>query len=148
MKASLIYTYKTGGIVIPNGLGISIRLQNRVGIDNTVLQVGFLFLRRIAILFLSLSGSEDSKVGDDLFGILCLAGPGLPSDQHGLVLGLGHHTLVSALGDGEQVGRDLVPPLADVQLDHTVGVDGVTLVGVDDNAEQTRVSLIRTKNII
>ena len=36
---------------------------------------------------------------------------------------------------------NLIPPLADVQLDHPVGVDGITLVGVDDNTEKTRVSL-------
>ena len=35
----------------------------------------------------------------------------------------------------------LVSPLAEVDLAHPVGVDGVTLVRVDDNAEQTRVGL-------
>ena len=37
--------------------------------------------------------------------------------------------------------RDLVPPLTDVELDHTVGVDGVPLVRVDDHTEQARVGL-------
>ena len=39
------------------------------------------------------------------------------------------------------MGRDFIPTLANVHLDHTVGVDGVPLVGVDDNTEETRVSL-------
>ena len=35
----------------------------------------------------------------------------------------------------------LVPPLAQVDLAHPVGVDGVALVGVDDNHEQTGVGV-------
>ena len=141
MKASLIYTYKTGGIVIPNGLGISIRLQNRVGIDNTVLQVGFLLSLGLSSLLLNLGGSEDGEVRDDFLGVLSLTGARLSSDQHGLVPGLVHHALVGALGYGKEVRGDLIPPLADVELDHAVGVDGVTLVRVDDDAEQTGVGL-------
>ena len=49
--------------------------------------------------------------------------------------------LVGAVRDGEKMRWDLVTPLAQVHLDHGVGVDGVTLVRVDDNAEQTRVGL-------
>ena len=39
------------------------------------------------------------------------------------------------------MGWDLVPPLAQVHLDNSLGVDGVTLVGVDDNTEETRVGV-------
>ena len=54
---------------------------------------------------------------------------------------VGHHLLVSTVRDGKQVRGNLIPPLADVELDNPVGVDGITLVGVDDNAEKTGVSL-------
>ena len=37
--------------------------------------------------------------------------------------------------------RNLITPFTNVDLDNTIGVDWITLVGVDDNAEQSRVSL-------
>ena len=100
-------TYKTRRIVIPNGLGISVRLQNWIGVDNTVLQVGLFLLRRVSILLLGLDCSEDGKVGDDLFGVLGLSGTGLASDQHGLILGVVHHLLVGTVGSSEEVRRHL-----------------------------------------
>ena len=51
------------------------------------------------------------------------------------------HVPVGSLGDGPQMGWDLIPPLAQVHLDHSLGVDGVPLVGVDDNTEETRVGV-------
>ena len=36
---------------------------------------------------------------------------------------------------------DLVPPLADVELHHPGGVDGVALVRVDHHTEEARVGL-------
>ena len=48
-------------------------------------------------------------------------------DEDGLVLAPGHHALEGALGDGEDVGRYLVPPLADVDLHGPLGVDGKPL---------------------
>ena len=53
----------------------------------------------------------------------------------------GQHVHVGAVRDAEDVGWHFVTPLADVHLDHTVGVDGVPLVRVDGHAEETRVSL-------
>ena len=49
--------------------------------------------------------------------------------------------LVGTVGDGKEVGRHLVPPLADVHAHHAVGVDRVPLVRVDHHAEQARVRL-------
>ena len=144
----MLYTYKTGRIVIPDRLGIAVGLQDRVGLHNPVLQVGLLLLGRSAVLLRLLVGAEDGKVGDDLLGVLCLAGPGLPGDEHGLILGVGGHLLVGAVGDGKEVGRDLVPPLPDVHPHHPVGVDGVALVGVDHHAEQAGVGLYYTKRRI
>ena len=53
------------------------------------------------------AGADEGEVGDDLLGVLGLAGAGLAGDQHGLVLALVHHLLVGAVGDGEEVGRHL-----------------------------------------
>ena len=63
------------------------------------------------------------------------------SNQHGLILGICHHLLVGTIRDGKQMGGHLIPPLANVHLDHPVAVDGITLVGVDHNAEEARVGL-------
>jgi hypothetical protein len=109
-------------------------------LHNSVLQIGLLLLWPSVLLCLLVS-AEDGKVGDDLLGVLRLAGPGLAGDEHGLVLGVRHHLLVGAVRDGKEVGRDLVPPLADVHPHHPVGVDGVPLVRVDNHAEQARVGL-------
>ena len=55
-------TYESGGVVIPDGLGVAVRLQNGVGVDDTILQVGFLLLLHLASFLLRLGGSEDGKV--------------------------------------------------------------------------------------
>ena len=52
-----------------------------------------------------------------------------------------HHLLVRPVRDGEEMGRHLVPPLADVHLDDRVGVDRVAPVRVDHHAEQARVGV-------
>jgi len=49
--------------------------------------------------------------------------------------------LVSSVSDGEDVRRDFVTPPAVVDLHGAGGVDGVTLVGVDSDAEETGVGL-------
>jgi len=49
--------------------------------------------------------------------------------------------VVGALSNGEDVRRDLIPPLAAVQLHGPRGVDGEPLVRVHGNTEQTGVGL-------
>ena len=49
--------------------------------------------------------------------------------------------LVGAIRDGEKMRWDFITPLAQVHLDHGVGVDGVADVGVDDHAEEAGVGL-------
>ena len=48
-------------------------------------------------------------------------------DENGLVLAPDHHALESSLGDGEDVGRHLVPPFTDVDLHRPLSVDGEPL---------------------
>ena len=52
------------------------------------------------------------------------------------------HALVGSVGDGENVRRQLVPPLVDVHPDGRLGVDGKAAVGVHGHAEQAGVGLI------
>ena len=115
------------GVVVPDCLGIAIRLEDWVGVDDPVLQVGLLLRWRLAVLLLlALRGSEDGKVGDDLFGVLRFSGPRLTGDlekdlyqkakmiifkrtthQHRLILGVVHHLGVGAVTSSEQVRRHL-----------------------------------------
>ena len=53
--------------------------------------------------------------------------------------------MVGSLGDGEDVGRDLVPPLEPVEADGALRVDGEALVGVHGDAEEAGVGLEREK---
>jgi hypothetical protein len=51
------------------------------------------------------------------------------------------HGVVGALSDGEDVGRDLIPPLAAVNSHSPVGVDREPLVRVHGNTEEAGVGL-------
>lgn len=51
------------------------------------------------------------------------------------------HASVCRLWDGVDVGGHLVPLLASVHLDDVLRIDGQVLVGVYDDAEETRVCL-------
>jgi len=126
---------KTGGVVIPGSLGITIGLKNRVGGHNLVLK------RHLLDRLLARAGSNNSKVSDYLLGVLCFTSTRLTSDKHSLILGVGQHTPVSSLSNSPEMRRNLITPLAKVDLRHPVGVDGVTLVGVDNHHKQTRVGV-------
>merc|ERR1712073_284192 len=125
---------ETGGVVIPHSLGITPGLQNGVGGHDLVLKGS------LSLLPLS-RGADGGEVGDDLLGVLGLSGSRLSSNQDGLVGASVHHALVGALSDGEDMGPALVPPLADVQLHGSEGVDGEPLVGVDGDTEEARVGV-------
>merc|ERR1719450_636412 len=127
---------ETGGVVIPGGLSVSVGLKDGVGGHNLVLKGNLL----LGLLTTSTSG-DHGQVGDDLLGVLSLASTRLSSDQHGVVLLVGQHVSVGALSNGPEMGWDLITSLAKVDLAHSVGVQRVTLVGVDNNHEQTRVGV-------
>merc|ERR1719412_306673 len=125
---------KTGGVVIPHSLGITPGLQHGVGGHNLVLKGG------LSLLPLA-GGADGGEVGNDLLGVLGLSGTRLSRNQDGLVAASNHHALVGALGNGKDMGRALVPPLAHVQLHGAEGVDREPLVGVDGNTEEARVGV-------
>merc|ERR1719412_3519806 len=68
---------KAGRVVIPHGLGVTPGLQDRVRLDNLVLKGG------LSLLPLA-GGADGGEVGDDLLGVLGLAGTRLASDEDGL----------------------------------------------------------------
>jgi hypothetical protein len=125
---------ETGGVVIPGSLGITVRLQNGIGGHNLVLK-GNLLLNLLG------AGSNNGQVGDDLLGVLSLASTRFTGDQHGLILGVLEHATVGTLSNGPQMGWDFITPLAKIDLGAPEGVERITLVGVDDNHEKTRVGV-------
>ena len=125
---------KSGGIVIPGGLGITVRLQNGVGGHNLVFKGDFL-VRLLA------AAGHHGQVSDDLLGVLSLASTRLTSDKHGLVLSVEQHAPVSCLSNGPQMRRALIAPLTKVDLGYPWGVERITLVGVDNYHEKTRVGV-------
>jgi hypothetical protein len=54
---------------------------------------------------------------------------------------VGQHVHVGTIRDSENVGWDFITSSTLVDLDYTSGVDGVTLVWVDGNAEKTGVGV-------
>merc|ERR1711970_1616738 len=127
---------ESGGVVVPGGLGVTIRLQDGVGGHDLV-------LKRNLLLFLlaSSASGHHGQIGDHLLGVLGLAGTRPSGDQHGVVLGVLEHVPMGALSNGPQVGGTLVPPLTQVDLADPVGIQGVTLVGVHHHREETRVGV-------
>merc|ERR1711881_58859 len=125
---------KTGGVVIPDSLGITPGLKDRVSLHNLVLKGCFSLLPLAR-------GADSGEVRDDLFGVLSLSSTRLSSNENGLVNTRVDHTLVSSLSNGKNVRPALITPLANIELHGTEGVDGETLVGVDGNTEETRVGV-------
>lgn len=51
------------------------------------------------------------------------------------------HVRVGSITNAEDVRRDFSSSLSLVHVDDTRGVDGIPFVGIDSNAEKSRVSL-------
>ena len=64
---------------------------------NLVLERGLLLDGGVALLWGA--GADEGEVGDDLLGVLRLAGAGLPGDQDGLVLVLCKLRRLSVVSD-------------------------------------------------
>ena len=78
---------ESGGVVIPDSLGIAVSLQDGVGLDNLVLKRSLLLLSLLDLLGTA-TGAHEGEVGDDLLGVLSLSGSRLTSNQNGLILRL------------------------------------------------------------
>ena len=75
---------KPGRVVVPDGFGIAVRLEDRVGVNNPIFEVGFLLLGWFTIfLFLSLGSSKDGKVGDHFLGVLRFSSSRFAGDLNG-----------------------------------------------------------------
>merc|ERR1719420_1442037 len=107
---------ETRRVVVSGGLGITIGLKNGVGGHNLILKRD-LFLRLLAA---GASGNH-GKIGDDLLGR--------------------QHVPVGSLSNGPKMGWDLITSLSKVDLAAPVSVQRITLVGVDNNNEETRVGV-------
>merc|ERR1719270_2056557 len=125
---------ETRRVVISGGLGITVGLKNGVGGHNLVLK-GYLLLRLLA----SGTSGNHGKIGDDLLGVFSLSSTRLTSDQHGVVLLVLQHVPVGTLSNGPKMGWNLITSLAKVDLAHSMGVQRITLVWIDNNHEETRV---------
>ena len=130
---------EAGGVVVPNGLGVAVRLQDWVGLHHLVLQGGLLLLPLLQLL--ASVGADEGEVGNDLLGVLGLSSTGLSSNQDGLVDAGVVHALVGSLSNTEDVGPALGTPLAHVDLHGAEGVDREPLVGVDGDAEEAGVGV-------
>merc|ERR1712088_552166 len=106
---------KSRGVVIPQGLGITPGLQDRVGLDNFVLKTNLTLLR--------------------------LASTRLTSNENRLVLAIVHHTLVLLLSNTKDIRWALLSPQAHVDLHGTLGVDGEANIGIDGNTEEARIGV-------
>merc|ERR1719334_229391 len=135
---------KSRRVVIPGGLGITKGFQYRVGGDNLIFQGSFGLL---AWLQFCSTSTDITKVGDDLFGVLSLTSTGLTSDKHRLILVILSHVSISIFRDGEDVGRAFITPFAHENFSSPLSVDGVALVGVDSNTEETRVGIHKLADI-
>ena len=85
---------KSGRVIVPHGLGIAPGLQDGVGLDDLVLKGG------LSLLPLA-RGADGGEVGDDLLGVLSLAGTRLSSNKDGLVDARVVHAWASTKVDGD-----------------------------------------------
>ena len=106
---------ESGGVVVPRSLCVAVRLQDWVGGNDLVLQ------RDLLLALLAAPGGDHGQVGDHLLCVLRLAGAGLASDEHGIVLIIervrhdksrfyllvGQHVPVGSLGDSPEMRRHL-----------------------------------------
>ena len=132
---------ETRRVVVSDSLGITEGFQDRIGLDNLVFKGNLLLLRFTVSSAFILAGTDGGKVGNNLLCVLSLTGSRFTSNQHRLVFTILDHVTVSFIGDGEEMGWHLRTTFAHVVLDDRFSVDRKSLVGVDDNTEETRVGL-------
>ena len=141
-RAPFCDTYETRRVIVTDGLGVTEGLKYGVSLDDLIFQRALL----LGVLVLLARSANGGEVRNDLLGVLSLSGTRFTGNQHRLVLVVRQHVDVGTVRDGEQMRRHFITALATVHLGATVGIQRVTLVRVDDNAEQARVGLWRRES--
>jgi len=118
-------------VVVLGGLGVTEGLKERVSLQELLLELALS----------TLGASNGSEVLNDLLGVLSLTSTRLTGDKHRLRLTLAEEIAVGFITDSEGVGSKLIAALAVVELNDLLVVNGEQLVGVDHDAEESRVSI-------
>lgn len=120
----------TTRVVVPQRLGASETLQQRVGSHDHLLNP-----------LNALSTRNSSDILHDPLGRLRLSRARLSGNDDALVVLVGDHVVVGALGDGVDVRRHLEAVLAAVGVEDFVRVDGEQAEGVDGDEDMADVGL-------
>merc|ERR1719495_134131 len=93
---------ESGGVVVTDGLGVTVGLKRRIGLDNLLLErTGVRALGSLGL------GAVQGVILEHLLGVLGLSGTGLAGNQGRLMLALHLQKLESTVSDGVQVGRSV-----------------------------------------
>merc|ERR1711970_767160 len=129
------------GVVVSDGLGVTVGLQGRVGLDNLLLKgTGVLTLRSLGLGGLGI-GAVQGVVLQDLLCVLGLSGARLTSNERRLMLALHLKKLESTVSDGVQVRRSIGTSAVSEMGSHNGSVHHQPLVGVDTDTEETRIGV-------
>merc|ERR1712042_108292 len=132
---------ESGGVVVTDGLGVTVGLQGRVGLDNLLLEgTGIGALGSLGLGGLGI-GAVQSVVLKHLLGVLGLSGTRLTGNQRRLMLALHFEQLKSAVSDSVQMRRSVGTSAVSVMGSHDGSVHHQPLVRVDTDAEETRVGV-------
>lgn len=115
-------------VIVSDRLGIAERLQNRIRLENLLLDPRVL-------------ATDGGQVLQDQLGGLGLAGAALATDDDALVLVEALHVVVGIVADGENVRRQLADLVVLVQADLFGRVDRQYLVRVHGHQDGARVGL-------
>ena len=134
---------EAGGVVVSDGFGVTEGFQYGIGLNDLFLEGTDLLAAFRLLLFgrCLLGCTDDGKVWDNLLGVFGFTGSGFTGDKHGLIFTILNHVSVSFICDGEKMGWHFVTSFTHVTFDDGFSVDGESLVGVDDDTEETRISL-------
>merc|ERR1711936_106993 len=129
------------GVVVSDGLGVTVGLQGRVGLDNLLLEgTGILALGCLLLGSLGI-GTVQGVVLQHLLCVLGLTGSRLTSNERRLMLALHLKELQGTISDGIQVGWGLVSSSVSEMGSHDRSVHHQPFVRVDTDTEKTRIGV-------
>merc|ERR1712142_465000 len=132
---------ESGGVVVTDGLGVTVGLKRRIGLDNLLLErTGVRALGSLGLGGLGVSAVQ-SVILEHLLGVLGLSGTGLAGNQRRLMLALHLQKLESTVSDGVQVRRSVGTSAVSEMGSHDGSVHHQPLVGVDTDTEETRIGV-------